>query len=737
MSQASSLREIVAEVVSRRAPQTVAIGLICGLVTTIFSLSYATLLFSGSLSHSVDVGMGIMLVASAVMAIVGALLTSYPPTYSQVRDIPLAYLALVAPGIGVAAGAAAVPTVVALVAVTTLLLGLALFLVGHFRLGRITRFIPFPVVSGFLAGVAWLIVSGAFTILTGASLTVQAFIDFLSPSNLPVILTAATFVAAWIVGRRWLPTGILMPVLVVAATLLFHAVVGLAGLDRAALVAEGWLAEIPSRSSLWPPIDHTGLAAIDWSLVLASWPTVVVIILVTMVALLLNISGLEIEVRRDIDLDAELKAAGVSNLLAGALGGAPGYQSLSMTVLSQRLGGGSRGTSFIAGLFLLGVLLFGSSAIGVVPLPVLAAIVLATGSSLLFERLILSYRTLPTVEYLIVLGIFLATVGLGFLTAVVFGVLAAMSLFVFESSRAGVVKLEVSGRDFQSGTASSEHHRKLLREHGHAILIMRLQGFLFFGTANGLRRAIERRFRPLEGDAVRFVLLDFRRVSGIDSAAVQSFVRLAETARDRSAIVVLANVSNAAGKVLVRGGLPIGPGSPVVLAETFEKGLSDCEHAIIAEVGPDLAVRRPQPLHDQLTAFADTHAEIEGIAAVMDRLEVPPGTTFLDQGSAATEMFFIESGIASVRLATDGQDITLATVGPGSIVGEIAFYLGTIRTAVVIADTDMVVWRFSRVALSELEKSSPAIAARFHRGMAEVLADRLSATNRLVKFLAN
>ncbi|MCW5717644.1 MAG: SLC26A/SulP transporter family protein [Bauldia sp.] len=736
MKQVSSLREIVSEITSRRAPQTIAIGLICGLVTTVFSLSYAALLFSGGLSGSVDVGLGVMLVSSAVMAIVGALLTSYAPIYSQVRDIPLAYLALVAPGIGVAAGTAAVPTVVALVAVTTLLLGLSLFLVGYFRLGRVIRFIPFPVISGFLAGVAWLIVSGAFTILTGEPFTLASFAGFIALENVPEILTALAFVTATVVGRRWLPAGILMPLLVVVATLLFHAVVGFVKIDRATLVTDGWLAELPAHGSLWPPVDAAGIAAIDWALVLANWPTVVVIILVTMVALLLNVSGLEIEVRRDIDLDAELKTAGASNLLAGALGGAPGYQSLSMTVLSQRLGGGSRGTSFIAGLFLIGVLLFGSAAIGVVPLPVLAAIVLATGATLLYERLVLSYRTLPIGEYVIVLGIFLTTVALGFLTAVVFGVLAAMTLFVFEYSRAGVVKFEVSGRDFQSGAASSEHHRKLLREHGDAILIMRLQGFLFFGTANGLRRAIEARFRPAEGNPVRFVLLDFRRISGIDSAAVQSFVRLAETARDRAATVVLANVSNAAGRILVRGGLPIGPGSPVVLAETFEKGLSDCEHAIISEVDPDLAVRKPQPLGDQLRAFADAPAEIEKIAALMERLQVEPAATILEHGSAATEMFFIEAGTASVRLPTDGQYLTLATVGPGSIVGEIAFYLGSIRTAFVIAETPMVIWRFSRDALAELEADSPAAAARFHRGMAEVLADRLSATNRLVRFLA-
>jgi len=736
VKQASSLREIVSEITSRRAPQTIAIGLICGLVTTVFSMSYAALLFSGGLSGSVDVGLGIMLVSSAVMAIVGALLTSYPPIYAQVRDIPLAYLALVAPVIGIAAGAAAVPTIVALVAVTTLLLGLCLFLVGYFRLGRVIRFIPFPVVSGFLAGVAWLIVSGAFTILTREPFTLASFAGFMVAENVPEIFTALGFVTATVVGRRWLPAGILMPLLVVVATLLFHAVIGFAEIDRATLVADGWLAEPPSRGSLWPPVDAAGIAAVDWTLVLANWPTVVVIILVTMVALLLNVSGLEIEVRRDIDLDAELKTAGASNLLAGLLGGAPGYQSLSMTVLSQRLGGGSRGTSFIAGLFLIGVLLFGSAAIGVVPLPVLAAIVLATGSTLLFERLVLSYRTLPLGEYLIVLGIFLTTVALGFLTAVVFGVLAAMTLFVFEYSRAGVVKLEVSGRDFQSGAASSENHRKLLREHGDAILIMRLQGFLFFGTANGLRRAIEARFRPPVGNPVRFVLLDFRRISGIDSAAVQSFVRLAETARDRGALVVLANVSNAAGRTLVRGGLPIGPGSPVVLAETFEKGLSDCEHAIITEVDPDLAVRRPQPLRDQLRAFADAPAEIDRIIGLMDRLDFEPAAALLNQGSAATEMFFIEAGTASVRLPTDGNDITLATVGPGSIVGEIAFYLGTIRTASVVAETPMIVWRFSRESLAELEATAPAAAARFHRGMAEVLADRLAATNRLVRFLA-
>ena len=738
MQLAIGLREVFRELTSRSALQSIPTGLICGLIVTVFSLSYAAFVFSGPLLSHIGAGVGVILLASAIMAIVGALLTSYAPTIIMVRDIAIAYLALLAPVIAAqAGGTAALPTTIALLAASSIIVGVTLLVLGIAGLGRVVRFVPFPVVNAFLAGVAWLIIMGALTVLIGHAVTLSSVLDLFAAEQLPKLLTMLAVTAAIIIGRRWLAPGLLVPLIVLVATALFHVVVGIAGSGEDRLAELGWLASMPSAGSLWPPFPASALADIDWGLVLSAWPTIAVIVVVTMIAVLLNVTGLEVEARRDIDLDAELKVAGITNALGGLVGGAPGYPSLSMTVLARRLNGGSRGSTIIAGAFVLLVLFFGSSVIGLVPLPVLAAIVLTTGADLLYERLIVSYRRLPRSEYLVVVAIFAATVFLGFLTAVIFGLLAAMALFVFDYSRAGVVKLELTGRDYQSSFAASEQRRRLLQEHGGIILMMRLQGYLFFGTANGLRRAIERRIKVRDENAAHFVILDFRRISGLDSAAVQSFVRLADSARDYGAKITLANVSKPVLRTLIRGGLPVGPDAPVKIAESFDRALAASEDAVIAAVDPALSVRNARSIESQLEAFADDPAEITQMATFLERTLFETGDIMIEEGTPAEDMFFVEAGGASVRIASDGHEITLATLGPGSIAGEIAFYLGTARTASVVADSAVVAWRFTKESLHHMEKDRPAVAARFHRGMAEVLADRLAATNRLVRFLAS
>jgi CRP-like cAMP-binding protein len=88
-------------------------------------------------------------------------------------------------------------------------------------------------------------------------------------------------------------------------------------------------------------------------------------------------------------------------------------------------------------------------------------------------------------------------------------------------------------------------------------------------------------------------------------------------------------------------------------------------------------------------------------------------------------------------LVDGDQRVRLATAGEGAIVGEVAFYLGVPRSASVIAESDMVAWRFSRASLDRLRAAEPEIAARFHEGIAAMLADRPTRTNRLIQLLAD
>jgi SulP family sulfate permease len=101
-------------------------------------------------------------------------------------------------------------------------------------------------------------------------------------------------------------------------------------------------------------------------------------------------------------------------------------------------------------------------------------------------------------------------------------------------------------------------------------------------------------------------------------------------------------------------------------------------------------------------------------------------------------MYFIGSGRGAVRIKGTGNiAVRVATVGPGAIVGEVAFYADKPRNASVVAESPMTAWRFSRASLVQLQKEMPDLAVRFHAGIAAMMAARLTSTNRLVGFLAD
>jgi SulP family sulfate permease len=73
----------------------------------------------------------------------------------------------------------------------------------------------------------------------------------------------------------------------------------------------------------------------------------------------------------------------------------------------------------------------------------------------------------------------------------------------------------------------------------------------------------------------------------------------------------------------------------------------------------------------------------------------------------------------------------------GTTVGEMGMYLGTVRTASVVADRTSVVYRLSRNALKEMQKNDPAVAALLHHWIARLLAERLADNNRTIEALLN
>jgi SulP family sulfate permease len=296
----------------------------------------------------------------------------------------------------------------------------------------------------------------------------------------------------------------------------------------------------------------------------------------------------------------------------------------------------------------------------------------------------------------------------------------------------------MSGARFQSSVATTDRRRQALEKFGSAILIVRLQGFLFFGTADGLRHRIQERMRS-EPFRIKFLVIDFGRVTGIDSSSVLSFIRLHQTAIRDDFMVVLAGASPAISRTLQRGGLGEETTPRFRFEADLERGLKWCEDRLLSESRPELVDDKPRGLSELLSEIVSDPRSIHALSAHFVRIEAEPGTRLIEEGSPSDDIILVESGYAAVELVGDdaAKPLRLATIGPGAIVGEISFYLHEPRTASIVVEERLVAWKFTREALNGLQADVPEAALDLHRSIAAMLARRLGQTNRLLRILAD
>jgi SulP family sulfate permease len=261
-------------------------------------------------------------------------------------------------------------------------------------------------------------------------------------------------------------------------------------------------------------------------------------------------------IKRDLDLNRELLVMGAGDIAAGLVGGLLGYADISFSSLNREMTGGKRLVSLVTAI-LLGLTVFvGASFLIYVPKMVLAGVIFYIGLSLLFEWTYRAWFKFPRIDFAIILTI-LAVVALrGFLEGVAVGVMAAIALFVINYSRTSVVKHALSGVDFRSRVNRSLEQRAILEAHGQQLYILELQGFIFFGTANSLYEQVKQRVLDQDLPPARFVVLDFSRVTGLDSTGLLSFDKLWSLTKEQCIVLTFTGLNNTGAARSIRTAKP-------------------------------------------------------------------------------------------------------------------------------------------------------------------------------------
>jgi sulfate permease, SulP family len=699
--------------------------MVIGLMATVFAISFASIIYTGPLSPSLDRGIGLALVGATLMSGLGAALFSFRGTVMHPQDVTAILLAAGAGSIA-ASGAgleqdALFATVAAMIALSTALAGIVCIAFGRFRLGFIARYLPYPVLGGFLAATGYLLVLGGIGVALDTSVSLWTLGQLVAPGSpalwLPWALVGA--VVLWVARRS--EGGFVLPVSFVLATAVFYAVLGLSGTPLAQALADGWLLGPFPASGFLSDLNPAVVRQVDWRLIAEQTPILIAVVTMTVLGALLNITGINHMVGHSGDLDADLRATGYSNLLAAGGGGLVGYPALGESVLGARI----RLRGAVAGIFVaatsLAAALFGASVLELLPRGLFGMLLIYIGLDLLWTWLWTERQRLQMRDFFIVLVILATAAAVGFLEALAVGILVSMSLFIISYARLDFVRLQTTLSNRRSMVERADPARSYLTAAGRSVIVLELTGVLFFGTATRLRDRIHDVLG--RGDTPpAAIVLDFRRVRDLDASAAVSLDRTFAELHDRGVDVRVCGLADAAAARLRR----LGP-LQARLHATLDDALQDLEETLITGLDPQTSERE-----SFLGKLRQEHPDAD-LKALFPVTSFAPGATMIEEGSPSDEIFVLLDGEASALIETGGRSRIVARFLPGALIGEMAYYGGDRRSATVRADSNLSALRIETNLLGSESPLPPGIVSSIHRLAAGTMSQRLARTTRLLR----
>ncbi|MGH6644795.1 MAG: SulP family inorganic anion transporter, partial [Bradyrhizobium sp.] len=364
--------------------------------------------------------------------------------------------------------------------------GIVLCGFGVTRLGRAIRYVPYPVVGGFLGATACLIILGAIRVITGLRLQLTTLDQFANILTLSELAAACAMALALYLTWHRARTSFGLPAMLVGGVIVGHIAFWLAGFTSAGAQASGWTFQAPPSVSFMLPWGAAEIARYPWHAVPDLLGNLVAVIFVTASSTLFNTAGIEVAAHREANLERELNVTGIANIVSGVFGGYTGCISVSRTILNFNSGGTGRlGGLTVAAISVL-MLAVAPMLLGYMPKFVLGGLLLYLGADQLHKWIIESRRRLTKTEYVSLLAIIVIILQWGFVAGVLIGVVIGCATFAFTAARIDSIKFSFDGSEYRSSLDRSRDDQAILMAHGRQIQGLNLQSYLFFGSANRL-----------------------------------------------------------------------------------------------------------------------------------------------------------------------------------------------------------------------------------------------------------
>ncbi|KAL1405410.1 hypothetical protein Q8F55_009041 [Vanrija albida] len=452
-------------------------------------------------------------------------------------------------GVGDKAHVIVATTMVAF-AFSSILTGLVFFALGAFKLGALIGYFPRHILVGCIGGV------GVFLIQTGLQVSLGLPEDTFENPGLDVF---KPFFASWHAFSLWtIPLGLaiflrvithffhhqlIFPVYFFIIPVIFYIVVAIGGWSFDTLRASGWVFDVGSNTQPWWKFyTEFDFKAVDWEVFWSVLPTQMALVFFGILHVPLNVPALGVSLCEDnVKLDRELVAHGVSNFAAGIFGTVPNYLTYVNSVLFYRVGGGSRLSGIMLAAATAGIMFIGPSVIGYLPVMVVGALIYVLGIDLVIEAVWDTRNRVNRMEYITIWVIMIGMTVFDFVIGLLIGIILACVFFVVMSSRRRPIRAVFNGSTAKSTVRRPRPQRAFIQSVGSQTYVMKLQGFLFFGTINVVEDEIRNLLDHLawENNPIRFLIIDFALVGGLDFSSAEAFVRTQRLLAAKDVVLIL------------------------------------------------------------------------------------------------------------------------------------------------------------------------------------------------------
>lgn len=700
---------------------------------------------------------------------------------------------------------AVIATTITSFALSSMLTGVVFYLMGRFRLGYIIGFIPRHILIGCIGGVGWFLVATGLEVsarLGEFRYDLETARRLFETDTLPLWMIPLALALLLFGLQRKITSRYFLPAYILCIPFVFYFIVlSLDNLSPDKLRQTGWIFEAPDAGQPWWYFwTLYKFELVDWGAIVDTLGAMFALTFFSLLHVPINVPALAQNAGEDnLQLDHELKLHGVSNFVSGLAGSIQNYLVFANTIFFMRSGGDSRLAGFLLAALTFVVMTIGPTTIGFIPVMMVGTLIFVLGFELLLDALVAPRRKLKLAEYLTIIAIVLTMGIYDFVIGIFVGIILAFASAIFHASRVSAIRAIYTGDQVGSMVRRNPSQHHYLQKVGTQTYIIKLSGFLFFGTIVG----VEEKIRELISDDVfkkrpiKYIILDLRHVTGMDFSAAEGFKTISRLLYGRGVELLISGKTPGSGVGLDLRAVGLGSDEiDVKFMPDLNSALESCENEQLKTFyakqealrvtrpslpkeldvpnngsvtqGLDLLSQSPrrhhlqeaarnvltqqeirrttrwqsisEPLRLMLQVFHNVSRKNEDFwfraKPYFSRQEFTAGTSLYNRGDEANGFYLLESGELRAEYDTP-QGLLLEPIVQGTTCGELPFFSETTRTATVRAVKDCVVWVMDSASWNRLQNEETDVARELLRVSLKLTTERMNAMTNYISAVGN